>query len=133
MYSREIESQYDCGLCHASGYKWAERGKCINTRPDGGVVPLRVDLDGDGSGTAVYPEEFATCPKGLLRGDMRPDETAVAILVSHAAAAEVEKRWPDVPARLYSLLREWRDAEGGRMRAEHEARMASMPGARRGS
>lgn len=93
-----------------------------------GVVQLRVVLDGVEDSTAAYPEEFATCPRGLLRGDLRPDDVAVATLVSHAAAADVDKRWPDVPAKLYALLREWRDAEVGKQRAEHEARMAGLKG-----
>jgi elongation factor P hydroxylase len=96
----------------------------------GGTVQLRVIVPGVET-TAVYPEEFATCPMGLLRGDLRPDEVAFALQVSHAAAADVDKRWPDVPARLYAAVREWRNAESDKMRAEHEARMAKV--AHRGS
>lgn len=130
MYSREIAAQYDCKACEASTSEWDRLGRCTGPIPDG-VVQLRVELDGVSS-TAVYPEEFATCPMGLLRGDLRPDEVSVAGIVSHAAAAEVDKRWPDVPAKLYALIREWRDAEVGRMRAEHEARMEGMKGGHAG-
>ena len=131
MYAREIDAQYDCRECHASAYEWAQRGHCTEARPDGGSVQLRIDVDGK-TGTDAYPEMFETCPKGLLRADLHSDEVTIAAIVSSAAAAEVEKRWPDVPARLYALLREWREAEGARMTAEHEARLAAMPGAHRG-
>ncbi len=127
MYSREIAAQYDCTDCARSAWEWGRRGHCTGPLPDEGMEQLRVDMD-EATGTDVYPEEFRSCPRGMLRGDLLRDAVSVATLVSHAAAAEVDKRWPDVPARLYALLREWRDAEAGRMRAEHESRMAGLKG-----
>lgn len=125
MYAREIGEQYDCAQCHASTHEWTRLGRCTGPLPDGGVVKLRVDLP-DKAGAGEYPEEFATCPMGLLRADLDPEAHQVAVLVSQAAAAEVDKRWPDVPAKLYGLLREWREAEAGRMTAEHEARLKGI-------
>lgn len=123
VYAREIREQYDCGECAANSYTWDERGRCLGPILDNGnpaVVHLRMDGPTYPAG-AEYPEDFATCPMGLLRADLRPRETAVASIVSHAAAAEVDKRYPAIPARLSSLIGRWRLTENSRLRAEHEA------------
>jgi len=122
VYAREIDAQYDCRECEASAHEWTQRGRCTGALPEGGVVQLRVDLDGQSTSHA-YPQEFASCPKGLLRSDKSGDAVAVATMVSHAANAEMDKRYPDVPNRMLALLHEWRQAEAGRMRAEQDARM----------
>ena len=141
MYAREIagteaeeyrDAQYDCAACEASTHEWTLRGRCTGPVLDvggrSGKAVLAIIQDGKTDGE--FPDSWETCPRALLRPDLHPDEVAVSTLVSHAAAAEVDKRWPDVPAKLYGLLGEWRRAEAGKMRAEHEAR---MNGVRHGS
>lgn len=86
-----------------------------------GEAQIRVDIDGVAT-TSAYPEKFTTCPMGLLRADLRPDAVAVATIALHAAAADMDKRYPDVPARIFALVREVRIAEGEKMRAEFKAR-----------
>lgn len=124
VYAREIREQFDCGQCEHAPAEWERLGQCVQAIPDG-VVKLRIEGKHVPPG-AEYPAEFATCPMGLLRHDLRPDAVSVAHLVSHAAAAEVDKRWPNIPARLASLLARWRVAEGERIRAEHDAHMRAM-------
>ncbi len=133
VYAREIREQFDCGQCAANGAEWERLGKCLGPILENGepaAVALR--MDHERYGTAEYPETFETCPMGLLRADLRPREVAIAGLVSHAAAADVDKRWPDLPARLSSLVVRWRVTESQKLRAEHEASMKTL-GARRGS
>lgn len=124
VYAREIREQLDCGQCHASPQEWERLGRCVEPIPEG-VFRLRIEGKHVPPGME-YPAEFTTCPMGLLRHDLRPDAVSVAHLVSHAAAAEVDKRWPNIPARLSSLLARWRAAEGERIRAEHDAHMKAM-------
>lgn len=124
VYAREIREQFDCGQCQTWPAEWERLGHCVEPIPDG-VVKLRVEGKHVAAGSE-YPEEFATCPMGLLRFDLRPDAVTVATIVSHAAAAEADKRWPAIPARLTALLQRWRCAEADRIRAEHEAHMRGM-------
>lgn len=129
VYAREIlgdgtpdsPGQYDCAACSRDPQLWDRRGRCVGPVPErDSLLSLRIERRGAPQGSD-YGERFDTCPRGLLRADLRPREVAVAQVVSQAAAADVDKRWPDVPARLYGLLREWRGAEADRMRSETEA------------
>lgn len=132
VYAREIREQYDCGRCQVDPSEWDRLGRCVEPimcDGEAGGVRLRIDGKHVPAG-AEYPETFATCPMGLLRADLRHDAVAVATLVSHAAAAEVDKRWPAIPARLASLLHRWRVTEAGRMMADHEAAMQGMEAGR---
>lgn len=121
VYSREIGEQYDCGDCARAPSLWEERGRCVGPLPEG-VRGLSLRMDSDVYGHADYPVEFTTCPRGLLRADLRPVEAATAVIVSHAAAAELDKRYPDVPGRIYDLVQVMRRTEAERSKAEAEAR-----------
>ncbi len=120
VYSREIvgendDGQYSCTSCAYSPAVFAERGRCVGT--PAGPLTLRVETEGAAPGSD-YGVRFDVCPRGLLREDLRPREVTTARIVSHAAAAEVDKRWPDLPARLAGLLGVWRRAENDRNRDE---------------
>lgn len=124
VYSREIAGtdgepgQYDCTSCAYSPAMFAERGRCVGE--PAGPLTLRVETPGAAPGSD-YSVRFDVCPRGLLRADLRPREVLTARVVSHAAAAEVDKRWPDLPARLSGLLGIWRHAEADRQRDEMNA------------
>ena len=105
-YAGEIEAQYDCADCARSQSEWDRRGRCLAPIP-GGEEQLRIEVADSKGGwrttSKAYPVAFSTCPRGLTRSDLNPDGCAVAAIVSQASHADVKHRWPDIPARLWSL------------------------------
>lgn len=125
--ARSTPGQYDCGVCEASDVEWDKRGRCLGPVPDDGALPLRVDVRDHRAGGALvttsreYPARFSTCPRALLRPDLLPDRGALAQVVAQAAAAEVDRRWPDVPAKVWALVQVQRRAQLERAEAQREA------------
>jgi hypothetical protein len=129
--ARSTPGQYDCAACAASDDEWRARGRCVGARPDGGVAALRVDVRDLRAGALVttareYPARFETCPRALLRPDLLPDRGALAQLVAQATAAEIDRRWPDIPAKLWSLIQTQRRAQVSRLEAQREAEQEAL-------
>lgn len=107
VYSDVILSsgQWDCETCSHNPAEWARRGKCIGPVANGvEELPITILRKGQEVSTAeAYPAEFVQCPRGLLRADLFPHEVTIAALATQAVRAEVKHRWPDVPAKLWSL------------------------------
>jgi hypothetical protein len=110
---------WDCEACGHSDAEWTRRGRCTAPIKDGvEQLPVVIQEKGhDRTTVHVYPAEFDQCPRALLRDDVYPEETAIAGLVTQAVRANVTSRWPDVPARLWSLAVLCDDAQKMRQNA----------------
>lgn len=129
--ARSSPGQYECSDCERSDQLWRERGQCTGPIPGDGVATLRVDVRDLRTRTLVtttrsYPSRFETCPRALLRPDLLLDRGALALVVSQAVAADVDQRWPDVPAKLWSLVQVQRRATLERMEALREAESEAL-------
>lgn len=107
VYSDVILSSgsWDCETCGHNPAEWTRRGRCTGPIANG-VEQLLVTIRRKGGEQTIphaYPVEFDQCPAGLLRADLHPTEVTVAGLVTQAVRAEVKRRWPDVPAKLWEL------------------------------
>ncbi len=128
VYAHEIAEQFTCADCAASPAKWERLGRCTGEIPLGfETVSLVVrDHKNKRDVRMAYPgpdgggRGWAQCPMGWLREDLRP-EARTARIVSHAMAADYDKRWPDVLNRMYQLVLKWRNADAAKDRARFEA------------
>jgi hypothetical protein len=119
---------WDCETCGLMPDEWERRGRCVRLFSDAPEqLPVVVKRKGhDVSTRKAYPAKFDQCPRSLLRRDLYPAEVSTAVLVSQAAHAEVKRRWPDVPARLWELAVLWEEVQLARIAAYEDALYAEV-------
>ncbi len=128
VHAAEIAEQFRCEDCARDASLFDRRGRCTGDVPGGLLVTTFdvYDYKAKASRRETYPgpdndgRGWAQCPMGWMREDLRP-EARIARIVTHAVAADVDKRWPDVPNRLYQLVLKHRNADAAKDKARHEA------------
>jgi hypothetical protein len=122
--------RWDCEACSQYPKEWDRRGRCVGPiadGPEGLLVTIRRRPKGASEYASqetgkAYPDlEFDQCPRALLRPEVFPAEVAAAHIVSQAVHAEVHKRWPELPGRLWQLVSQWNVLRLRREGAEREA------------